>query len=366
MKIDDVQLQENFWLSEFKCKGYLSGKCSCDSVKVDYRLHVLLQQLRAKIGQISIAIGYRCPEFNSKVSGASPDSQHLYGRAADIKSNSYTPYQIAEIAEELGFTGIGAYTHNGYYFNHLDTREGAKSFWHDSPSGALIKIDTFKEPIQAPAKKYELQTKDNIKYVEIEPLDLGSQLVRDTAENLVKQYPNFTGGMFNDGNKSWPVLGRLYCLLAVDGQRIFSPYSYDTKAKGTLVIYNDGRVQVATVRDIADISGTKLIIQGWNLNYEVNGSKRMNDSILAEGWLADVYRRTTRSAIGYNPIKKKLIDAHIVGTANDLRLAMRKLGCIVNGDTYGIGKDAGSYDALAVNGQVVVNGGATLRHILTF
>jgi len=362
MKVDDVQLQEDFWLSEFKCKGYLSGKCSCDSVKVDYRLHVLLQQLRAKIGQISIAIGYRCPEFNSKIANASPNSQHMYGRAADIKSSSYTPYEVAKEAEEMGFTGIGAYTHNGYYFNHLDVRPGANSFWHDSPSGALIKIDTFKE--QEAINGYEVYIKDNIKYVEIDPLKLNSQLVRDTAENLVKQYPNFTGGMFNDGSSYWPADGRLYCLFAVNGQRIFTPQRYDDKAKGTLVIYDDGRVQVATVRDIADVSGTKLIIQGFNLNYEANGSRSINDSILAEGWKSDVYRHTTRSAIGYNPTKDKLVIAHLTGTANDLRKVMRSLGCIVNKDTYGIGMDAGSVDVFCVNGEVVVDGNA--RHILTF
>jgi hypothetical protein len=363
MKVDDVQLQENFWLSEFKCKGYLSGKCSCDSVKVDYRLHVLLQQLRAKIGQISIAIGYRCPEFNSKIANASPNSQHMYGRAADIKT-SLTPHEVAKAAEELGFTGIGAYTHNGYYFTHVDTREGAKSFWHDSPSGALVKVDTFKEPIQKPVNKHTLQTKDGIKYVEVDPLDLNSQLVNSTASTLAKTYPNFTGGMFNDKNPNWPADGRLFCLLAVNGKRIFTTQSYDKKAKGTLVVYDDGKVQVATVRDLLTVKGTKLVIQGFNLNYEANGSRSMDDSILAEGWLSDVYRETTRSAIGYNPAKEKLIIAHITGTANDLRLAMRKLGCIFNGDTYGIGLDAGSVDCFAVNGEVVVNGSA--RHILTF
>jgi len=207
----------------------------------------------------------------------------------------------------------------------------------------------------------------NNKVVEIDPLSLGSELVYDNANNLAKKYPNFTGGMFSDGNPNWPTKGRLFCLLAIDGKKIFTTQTYDKKPKGTLVIYNDGNVQVNTVRDLASVAGTKLVIQGFNLDYEKNGSRTMNESILNEGWLSDVYRYTTRSAIGYNPSKKKIIIAHITGTANELRLAMRKLGSVdSDNNTIGIGMDGGSMDALVVNGKVIVNGGGWLRHIITF
>ena len=214
---------------------------------------------------------------------------------------------------------------------------------------------------------YEVKQLNGIKYVEIGPLSLGSELVYDNANNLAKKYPNFTGGMFSDGNPNWPTKGRLFCLLAIDGKKIFTTQTYDKKPKGTLVIYNDGNVQVNTVRDLASVAGTKLVIQGFNLDYEKNGSRTMNESILNEGWLSDVYRYTTRSAIGYNPSKKKIIIAHITGTANELRLAMRKLGSVdSDNNTIGIGMDGGSMDALVVNGKVIVNGGGWLRHIITF
>ena len=63
---------------------------------------------------------YRCPERNKQVGGAD-NSQHLYGKAADISLHTI-PLQIEEIkriARPIGFTGVGLYNS----FIHLDVRE---------------------------------------------------------------------------------------------------------------------------------------------------------------------------------------------------------------------------------------------------
>lgn len=70
----------NFKLWEFKCKhGIGSG--------IYYSLGKVLQDIRDEYGSITISSGYRCPECNVQVGGAS-DSAHLLGAAADFRLDS--------------------------------------------------------------------------------------------------------------------------------------------------------------------------------------------------------------------------------------------------------------------------------------
>jgi len=210
-------------------------------------------------------------------------------------------------------------------------------------------------------KQEDMQSSDTVHYVEVDPLRLESVKVSDYAKNL--PCPNFTSGMFS-------LKDHLIHLLVVDGEKIYKPRLWDYGQKGTMVIHNSGLVQVNSVRDLANVNGVKLAFQGFNLDYEKNGSRSMEESILKEGWLSDVYRNTNRGGIGYNPEKNKLVLAHIKGTAEDLRKEMRKLGCIMNGNTCGIGLDAGSMDAFKVNGKLITageNGRVNkLEHIFIF
>ena len=74
---------------------------------------------------MTINSGYRTPAYNKKVGGDS-FSQHLYGMAADIRVNGYTPEQVAAYVETLlpNTGGIGVYQS----FIHVDVRE-TKSRW---------------------------------------------------------------------------------------------------------------------------------------------------------------------------------------------------------------------------------------------
>ena len=118
-----IRVATNFMLNEFQCTG--SGQVH-DHVMLCEDLLGRLQKLRTAIGRpIIINSAFRCPERNRQV-GGSPNSQHMLGKAVDIRVNGMTPAQVAAEAEKIGFKGIGIYRN----FVHLDTRTGANSRWN--------------------------------------------------------------------------------------------------------------------------------------------------------------------------------------------------------------------------------------------
>ena len=86
-----------------------------------------LQELRRQVGQrLKINSAYRTPEHNKAI-GGSPKSQHLQGNAVDISIRNLkgiTVNEFANIAERVGFDGIGKY----HTFVHLDVR-GKRARW---------------------------------------------------------------------------------------------------------------------------------------------------------------------------------------------------------------------------------------------
>jgi uncharacterized protein YcbK (DUF882 family) len=115
MSINNFQISKNFNLQEFECTHP-----NHRHVRVDDELVEKLQQLRDRLNvPLIINSAYRCPERNKQVGGAD-NSQHLYGKAADISLHTI-PLQIEEIkriARQIGFTGVGLYN----TFIHLDVR----------------------------------------------------------------------------------------------------------------------------------------------------------------------------------------------------------------------------------------------------
>lgn len=118
-RMNDIPVSKNFKLYEFECKD------GNHEVKIDPRLLELLQKLRTKLGKpITITSAYRTPEYNATIPGAAANSQHVLGKAADIKVSGMSPQQVADEAERIGFTGIGIYS----TFTHVDVRD-TKSKW---------------------------------------------------------------------------------------------------------------------------------------------------------------------------------------------------------------------------------------------
>lgn len=125
-----VPVTANFSSGEFDCKG---ARCRCTVTRIDSRLARKLQMLRRLCGSaVYITSGNRCPTHNRSVGGSSA-SFHLNttGKAADIVVAGMTPAQVAKLAQQLGFTGIGRYDGTAGRFVHVDVRPKAY-YWHNT------------------------------------------------------------------------------------------------------------------------------------------------------------------------------------------------------------------------------------------
>ncbi len=101
-----------FQRSEFACR------CGCGYDTVDAELLKRLTIIRQRFGPVTINSGCRCVTHNER-EGGSPKSQHLLGRAADIKVTGVSPREIYEFYDEAFSTG-GAHAYET--FTHVDTR----------------------------------------------------------------------------------------------------------------------------------------------------------------------------------------------------------------------------------------------------
>jgi len=117
-----------FKISEFDSKdgAEMPSDVKMNVIELIDNLNVLRQELGSPL---FVNSGYRSPEHNKNI-GGSLNSQHLTGKAADIRSNEYTPKQIKEKIEELIKVGkmkqggLSAYN----TFVHYDIR-GKKARW---------------------------------------------------------------------------------------------------------------------------------------------------------------------------------------------------------------------------------------------
>ena len=122
-----MKITNNFSLEEFECK------CGCkmpEFVKKNIiELAENLQVIRDVVGKLNLTNAYRCKEHNADVGGAT-NSQHLKGKAADVKSKEYDVLEVSKIieglikSEKIEQGGIGIYN----TFTHYDIR-GARARW---------------------------------------------------------------------------------------------------------------------------------------------------------------------------------------------------------------------------------------------
>ena len=119
-KDGNKKVSTNFRVKEFACTD------GSDPIFIDSDLVDVLQKIRTHFGKaVTITSAYRTPGRNKAVGGTTY-SQHLYGKAADIKVNGVSPKKVAAYAETLlkNKGGIGTYS----TFTHVDTR-ATKSRW---------------------------------------------------------------------------------------------------------------------------------------------------------------------------------------------------------------------------------------------
>ena len=101
---------------------------------MEEELAALLEAIRLHFGRpVAITSGFRTAAHNASIPGASPHSQHLYGRAADFRVEGVSVAEAAAYAETLlpGKGGIGRYPPRkgrACGWVHLDTRS-TKARW---------------------------------------------------------------------------------------------------------------------------------------------------------------------------------------------------------------------------------------------
>ena len=120
-KDGNKKLSTNFRVREFACSD------GTDPIFIDSDLVAILQKIRTHFGKsVTITSAYRTPPKNKAVGGKTY-SQHLYGKAADIKVSGVTPKKVAAYAETIlkNKGGIGIYP----TFCHIDTRS-TKARWN--------------------------------------------------------------------------------------------------------------------------------------------------------------------------------------------------------------------------------------------
>jgi len=119
MQVNDI-ISHNFNRSEFACP---CGECECDTV--DTQLLEICEIVRDfEGGPVHVNSGHRCAEHNSTVGGGT-NSQHLYGRAADlrVKDPKATRGRLDFLYPNS--LGLGIYD----TFIHVDTRTLGPARW---------------------------------------------------------------------------------------------------------------------------------------------------------------------------------------------------------------------------------------------
>lgn len=110
---------EHFTKEELECKCGCGGLPELDFVKK-------LERLREELGfPMPVTSGYRCPDYNARVSSTGRTGPHTTGRAVDIGVDRYRAWRlILEAMPE--FTGIGLQQKGQGRFVHLDDLPNAE------------------------------------------------------------------------------------------------------------------------------------------------------------------------------------------------------------------------------------------------
>lgn len=117
------KLSDHFRVKEFRARRgtALDG----DKILISDELINMLEKLSraVKHNPVIVTDGYRTEEYDRLLTGKV--GQHTKGLAADVRVEGYTAFELAAIAELLGFDGIGVINQRAV---HLDVR-GYKSFF---------------------------------------------------------------------------------------------------------------------------------------------------------------------------------------------------------------------------------------------
>ena len=100
MKAFNYEILEFFKPEEFVCP-------CCNSVKLEKEVLYKLFAMRIILQRgIIVPSGYRCEKYNETIPSAHPNSQHIYGQAADIYISGVAVERVVEVAGIVGFKRV--------------------------------------------------------------------------------------------------------------------------------------------------------------------------------------------------------------------------------------------------------------------
>lgn len=108
---------EYFTEDELKCK------CGCGKVDMDANFMNKLHALRKTLDfPLPVSSGFRCPEYNQKVSKTGFKGPHTTGRAVDIAISGKEAFFLVQYAANFHMQGIGVKQSGseGQRYVHLD------------------------------------------------------------------------------------------------------------------------------------------------------------------------------------------------------------------------------------------------------
>lgn len=105
----------NFARAEMVCS------CGCDRAEMHPAFMDRLQSLRTQYNKpMVVTSGYRCPDYNARISSTGRDGPHTHGRAVDIAVSGNQARNLLGMAISRGFTGLGVKQHGDGRFIHMD------------------------------------------------------------------------------------------------------------------------------------------------------------------------------------------------------------------------------------------------------
>lgn len=120
-----MKLSNNFSLCEFEdsqtaVRLGIDNKIPANLIPNVQKVANTLQKIRNDLGlPISISSGYRCPELNKAIGGATK-SDHMTASAVDFNVKGMTPFEVCKYLEpKLDQLGIGQLIHEFGSWVHL-------------------------------------------------------------------------------------------------------------------------------------------------------------------------------------------------------------------------------------------------------
>ncbi len=145
------KLSPHFRVKEFRARR--GTKLDGDKILISEELIEMLEKLSRAVRYKPIIVtdGYRTEAYDKQLTGKA--GQHSKGLAADVWVDGYSAYELAAIAELIGFDGIGVINARCV---HLDMR-GYKSYFVENSMSAS---DTYSvKTFQCPETFYKLVKK---------------------------------------------------------------------------------------------------------------------------------------------------------------------------------------------------------------